>query len=77
METLPVPRTSPVPFLRRLPILLTLLTLLATALAGLLLTAPAAGAAEIRGEENVVVVVKILEICVITDLKIDSYINRL
>ena len=55
METLPVPRTSPVPFLRRLPILLTLLTLLATALAGLLLTAPAAGAAEIRGEENVVV----------------------
>ncbi|MEX5263339.1 polymer-forming cytoskeletal protein [Kocuria sp. CPCC 205231] len=55
METLPVPRTSPVPFLRRLPILLTLLTLLATAFAGLLLTAPAAGAAEIRGEENVVV----------------------
>ncbi|WP_298582798.1 polymer-forming cytoskeletal protein [uncultured Kocuria sp.] len=55
METQPVPRTSPVPFLLRLPTLLTLLALLATALAGVLLTAPAAGAAEIRGEENVVV----------------------
>lgn len=48
-------RTSPVPFLLRLPTLLTLLTLLAAALAGALLTAPAAGAAELRGEEDVLV----------------------
>ncbi|MEX5299350.1 polymer-forming cytoskeletal protein [Kocuria sp. CPCC 205292] len=54
METLPVPRTSPVPFRRRLPTLLALLSLLVLALAGVLLAAPA-GAAEIRGEENVVV----------------------
>ncbi len=55
METQPVPSTSPVPFLRRLPTLLSLLGLLALALTGALLTAPAAGAAEIRGEDTVVV----------------------
>ncbi|WP_344118835.1 hypothetical protein [Kocuria aegyptia] len=47
-----MPRTSPVPFLRRpLPLLILLLLALATAL----VTVPAAGAAEVRGEENVVV----------------------
>ncbi|MFI7743540.1 hypothetical protein [Kocuria rhizosphaericola] len=58
METLPVPRTSPVPFHRRLPTLLTLpalLLVLLVALVGALLTAPAAGAAEFRGEDRVVV----------------------
>ncbi|MEX5256806.1 polymer-forming cytoskeletal protein [Kocuria arenosa] len=55
MESLPVPRTSPVPFLLRPLTLLALLTLLVLALAGALLTAPAAGAVEVRDGENVVV----------------------